>query len=85
MLSLDDLLLETGVLRFGSTGSFFEFALMLEAFFLEAVGRLFVAVFLGIDCFETITVQQKREILQGDYLIRGKLVALDLGCWWVAK
>ena len=34
---------------------------------------------------ESFWVQQKREILQGDYLGTFKLVALDLGCWWVGK
>ena len=74
MLLPADLLLEAGALRFGLAGRFLELALTLEASFLEAVGGLFLAsAFLGIGGFQTITLQQKREILQGDF-------AIGLGC-----
>ena len=54
MLLPDDLLLEAGALRFWLAGRFLELARALDAAFLEAVGRLFLAgAFLGIGRCET--------------------------------
>ena len=39
----------------------------------------------AIGRFETITCSKNVKSFKGDYLVRFKLVALDLGCWWVGK